>query len=113
MTDELAERLLSLLARERSAIRAGSLAELPEIGAEKDALTVELAKTNVSVANVRNIATALQTNARMLAAARNGVKTAVARLGALRAVREGLSLYTADGTRQTIARPPSELERKA
>ena len=49
----------------------------------------------------------------MLAAARDGVKAAVVRLGALRAVREGLSLYTADGTRQTVARTPSELERKA
>lgn len=113
MTDDLSERFLSLLAKERDAIRAGALIELSEIGVEKDAMTIELIKANLSDANVRRIETALQTNGHMLAAARDGVKAAVVRLGALRAVREGLSLYTADGTRQTVARTPSELERKA
>lgn len=113
MTDGVSEQLLALLAQERRMIRAGELSELPAIAAQKGVLTVRLETAQIPVATMRKIASALQTNAALLTAARDGVKAAVGRLGALRAVREGLSLYTADGTRQTVARTPSGLEHKA
>lgn len=112
MPDDLPDRLLALLSKERSVLRTGALAELPAIGAQKDTLTAALENAKVSESHIRRIAAALQINATLLAAARDGVNAASGRLGALRAVRDGLSLYTADGTRQTVAQTPTGLEHK-
>ena len=113
MRDPYAEALLTLLAEERTALRTGDLAGLPDLADRKSRLSQELATTPPDRAVMARIGKALAHNARLLAATRDGVRAAQARLLALKDVRSGLSLYTAQGSRTTVARRPDSLEHKA
>ncbi|MBU2359995.1 MAG: flagellar protein FlgN [Alphaproteobacteria bacterium] len=105
--------LLALLGEERAALRRGDLADLPDLAARKGALIDDMLSHPQPPRLIDQIARDLQRNAALLAAARDGVAAAQSRLGALRAVRNGLSVYTADGDRTTVARRPGALEHKA
>ena len=105
--------LLDLLAAESAALRNGDLQDLPAIADRKSALAQDIASSAVPRAELARIRQALDRNARLLLAARDGVKAAQTRLSALRSVRDGLSLYTAGGDRTTVARRSTGLEHKA
>ena len=113
MHDPHAEALLTLLAEERAALRVGDLTVLPDLADRKSRLSQELAVTPPDRAAAARIAKALARNARLLAASRDGIRAAQARLAALKDVRSGLSLYTARGDRTTVAQRPDSLEHKA
>ena len=113
MHDSPAEALLSLLREERAAIRAGDLTGLATLAERKAALMPAIAAGRPTRAVVARLDRALAHNARLLAAACDGIRAAQARLSALSDVRRGLSLYTARGDRRTVAQRPDTLEHKA
>ena len=112
MRESVAQTLLTLLETERAAIRSGRIADLTVLADQKIALSLELSKTPPNRMVLARIDRALRRNERLLTAACDGVKLAATRLAALRAVRDGLSLYNAAGNRTTVARRPDALEHK-
>ena len=113
MHDTPATALLTLLTEERAAIRAGQLSDLTTLANRKDVLTLAVAATPPDRATTARIDRSLQHNARLLSAACDGIRAAQARLAAIKDVRSGLNLYTANGNRTTVARRPDSLEHKA
>lgn len=112
MRNSVAQTLFTLLEAERDAIRTGRLEDLTALADQKVALSLELSAMPPNRMMLRRIDRALRRNERLLTAACDGVKSAATRLAALRAVRDGLSLYTAAGDRTTVARRPDALEHK-
>ena len=107
------DALLALLQEERAALRTGDLTALPTFAARKLVLVEDIRVHPRNPHLIDRITRDLNRNAALLAAAMDGITTAQQRLGALRAVRNGLSVYTAGGDRQTVAQRPDTLERKA
>ena len=113
MSDTPPDRILNLLSQERDAILRGNLASLPDFADKKDSLIRLLETTRTERSMIMRIDQALRQNERLLAAAREGIKSAHVRVLALQSVRDGLSLYTAAGDRKTVGRRPDTLEHKA
>ncbi|MFZ3585199.1 flagellar protein FlgN [Loktanella sp. DJP18] len=112
MRESVAQTLLTLLETEGAAIRSGRLADLTALADQKIALSRKISETPLDRIVLGRIDRALRRNERLLTAACDGVKCAATRLAALRAVRDGLSLYNEAGNRSTVARRPDALERK-
>ncbi len=113
MRDTPEDALINLLERERAMIRAGDLVALSDLSARKMQLVQALSPAYSNQPAFVRIDGALRQNARLLTAACEGIKSAQSRLHALRAVRDGFSLYTANGDRTTVARRSEALEHKA
>ncbi|MBU0780666.1 hypothetical protein [Loktanella salsilacus] len=113
MRNTPAEDLLDLLADERKLIRSGDLMDLSDLADRKAFLAQSVAAAIPPGPIATQLDQALQRNARLLLAVCGGIRSAQARLTALNEVRNGLSLYTAAGERQTVARRSDILEHKA
>ena len=113
MHDTPADSLLTLLAQERAALRTGDLTRLSDFATRKAQLSQDLAQASLGRVMALRIGQALAHNERLLVAACDGIRAARARLAALKDVRNGLNLYTAQGDRTTVARRPDSLEHKA
>lgn len=105
--------LLALLEDERKAILAGRIDALPDLTLRKLTSMDALLNVPQDTSAIARIAVMLARNARLLASARDGLAAAHARLAAIKAVRDGLEVYGADGSRTVIARGGDILERKA
>lgn len=103
---------LKLFEAEQQALREGKIACIAEIGAQKDAIVADLANLKLSQEQALRLKEQATKSAAMLAAALEGVKEAQKRLIALQNIREGLSVYGADGNRQTVAQSNTALHHK-
>lgn len=101
MTKFAIERLKQILDAERTALLAGDLASIGAFTEEKTHLTDRL--TAERPRDLRKLATALEHNARLLAAAREGVNSVVVMLNKQRASRVSLSSYDQRGKAKKIA----------
>lgn len=113
MRNRQMKRLMSVLTAENSILRQGTLDALPNLTQQKELLMRDLEQLKVSREDLAELQTAARRNAQLLSAAMAGVKEARARLGELDAVQSGLSIYTALGDKQTVAKQSTGLERKA
>ncbi|WP_089898517.1 hypothetical protein [Loktanella fryxellensis] len=104
---------MSVLQDERIALLSGRLDALPDLAQRKLDLLPSLLSATHDAATIARIDQALRRNARLLAAARDGIAAARDRLTAVKAVRDGLDVYGADGSRTSILRRNDMLERKA
>ncbi len=114
MSEDIRIRLRALLEREREALRVGSLEELGEMLAEKQALSQALQKEplhrpHADVAALRSMA---EENATLLEAAKRGVQAAMNRTAERIRVAGHLDTYDASGQRRSYA-TSSELSRRA
>ena len=112
MPETPAAALLSLLEEERAAITTAAFSALPGLAHQKVDLAKSVTATGTRPADMMQIDRCLRRNARLLAAACEGIGAAQDRLAALKDVRNGLNLYTAAGDRTTVARRPGALEHK-
>lgn len=106
------DNALKLFEAEQQALREGKIACIAEIGAQKDAIVADLASVKLSQEQAIRLREHAEKSAKMLAAALEGVKDAQKRLAALQNIRQGLSVYGADGNRQTVAQSNSGLHHK-
>ena len=104
---------LHLFKEERAALRAGQLSRVTEIADQKEQIIQDLAAMRLTEKEAAAVRDATVKSAQLLKAALDGVQIAQRRLSALRKVRDGLSIYTSKGARQTVRSAPSALERKA
>ena len=107
------KKVLALLDNENAIIRRGDLQELPNLARQKALLMDDIATMRLSANELNDLQTAAMRNARMLSAAMAGVKDALERLAALDEMRAGLSVYNAEGGRETVSRGRNAMERKA
>ncbi|WP_394155466.1 hypothetical protein [Loktanella salsilacus] len=108
-----AEALLKLLEKERKSITSGDFHSLAEFAEKKSSLSQSLSTTALPAPVLAQIHSDLKRNSKLLLAICDGIESAQSRLKAISEVRTGLSLYTANGERQIVARCADTLERKA
>ncbi len=104
---------MKLLSEEREALRSGQLAQVTDMAEQKVALMRDLTALRLSAKDAEALRDHARDNAKLLQAAMQGVAAARERLAALRAVRQGLNIYTAQGAKQTVAKQGGGLEHKA
>jgi len=104
--DAAATALAALLEEERTALQAGALDQLAELGARKAALVDRLAAGAMPPSDATGLAAAAERNQKLLAAAAEGVRTAHRRVCELRTLAAGGGTYDASGQRQTGSTPP-------
>ena len=103
---------LKLFAEEQQALRSGAVELATQIGQKKEALLGDLKGLELSREQALRLKEQAEISAKMLSAAINGIRDAQKRLAALESIRAGLSVYTADGDKQTVARANSGLQHK-
>lgn len=116
--DAYAFRLLDLLEREGAALRRGDLADLaailPEkehVGADPTALAGTLATAAPGLR--RRITATARRNDALLAGLRDGMRSALERLGAVARGRDGLRTYDSAGNCALLAQGSSQPIRRA
>ena len=113
MRDRQMKKVMALLDAENAIIRRGDLASLPNIAEQKALLLGDIHQFRMSADELVTLKAAAERNARLLTAAMAGVKDAQKRLIALDEMRAGLSIYDAQGKRETVAGPRNAFEKKA
>ena len=103
MTNDLIERLDTLVDSERDALLAGNLDRIGEILEQKRALADELSRQATDAEALRPYHAKLQRNAALYDSALAGIRRVVDRLGMLQERRKSLDTYDAKGRRQTIS----------
>ncbi len=93
------DALETLLDKERRAILAGRFDQLERLTTEKERLQIRLQTETLSKRVMTNLKVKAQRNGRLLEAMQAGLKTASARLTALRALPNELHTYDAGGAR--------------
>ncbi len=104
---------LKLLKEERAALLAGQLAKVSALSDRKDEIIRDLDLMRMSVVDAQRLKTSAAENARLFQAAIEGLRDAQHRLAELREVRQGLSIYTAAGNRETVRPAGGGMEHKA
>lgn len=114
MNDDIAAALRRLIDDERAALRSGRFADLAGIALRKTAILPRLAgATRDEMQRLRDLASDLARNQRLIEAALNGVRAARARARAVRAAAQGTKSYAPDGAMRQIAAPATSVERRA
>jgi len=111
MANDAAARLRALLYTERTLLLTGRLGGLAGLTAQKETLQAELATANIAA--LRDLRSLAEDNRRLLQAAQDGLRAAIARLAAIRSARNGLTAYTADGNSHHHGLAVSQVERRA
>ena len=104
------DRLIRLLDEERAALIAGDLEKVVGMVGEKQKLADEL-ETSRAV-DLRFLSDRIDSNGRLLAAARDGVSDVVQTLKNHRQARTSLSSYDSSGKATTITGAPAKTERR-
>lgn len=112
MSDQ--KRLRAILAEERELILSGRLSELPALVALREAgLSMHLKNGPPSRPELVALHRDLLANQSLLAAAAKGVRAALTRIEAIRAVGSGLTAYNAQGENVRHGQAAPAMERRA
>ncbi len=103
--------LRAILSRERAALAAGRLADLPALVAEKQVWLS--GQPGGGAGALAGLANDLARNQRLIGAALKGVQAARARAEAIRKAAEGTRSYGADGAGRVIGGTGPTIERRA
>ena len=115
MAETCGDRLASLLAEERDALRAGALERLPDLLARKEALAQEAERHGLDCPQEQaaRLAEMARLNADMLEAARSGLRAAIDRLADCNAVARSVVTYAPNGERRALSVPAPKVHRRA
>lgn len=100
-----------LLQQERELLLTGQLDRLPELAVRKEVLGAQLA--GAAASSLQALRSAASENHHLLRAAQEGLRAALTRLTAIRAVNQGLRSYAADGSPRHHAAAATTVERRA
>ncbi len=110
---DVIENLRTVFADERAALRDARFEALPSLEAAKLDLISQLAEAKPTKAMLASLKTDLMENQTLISSAIAGVAAARARLDALQAVRQGLSVYDQFGSLANVRTRNPEIEKKA
>ena len=112
--EQILARLDRLLDEERAALIAGRLDRIATLGAEKDALLVDLPSLDGGPADLARLRGKAERNERLMASALDGIRMVSDRLATMRRLRDQLDTYDQTGRRNPITPPrPGKVERRA
>lgn len=112
MTDP--RMLRRILQAERDCLRNGTLADLPALSRQKeDALQAIRGAGAKDLPALRALLAEAAANQQLLDAAQKGVRAALTRIEAIRAVGRGLTAYNAQGETVRHHQPEPGMERRA
>ena len=111
-------RIDALLDRERKALKEGRLEKLEPMVAEREKLVEDLkgkidGDDRESVRKLKEIRSKAQKNASLYSAALDGIKSANARVAAIRQATEHLSTYSQDGEVSDVMDGQRKIEKRA
>ncbi|MBJ3763164.1 hypothetical protein ILP92_10450 [Maribius pontilimi] len=112
MSARACRHLLKLLDRERDFLIAGDVANAARLGDLKARLLGKIETGPADPEQISTIKRAAARNRLLIEAAERGVKSAHARLRALRD-GVGVNVYSAQGQRQMITKPKTTLQKRA
>lgn len=113
MPDPVFEKLIDLLAAEKSAIISADYTCLDELNLEKEHIFESFMMSGPNARDMGQVHEMLMRNQTLLASAINGVKTSRSRIEELKAVSEALSVYDHLGKRARVSTKSRDLEKKA
>lgn len=105
-------KAMKLFEEEQNALRLGAMEKVAAIGQRKEALLADLTDIKLSHEQAIRMREQAERSTKMLSAAIQGIKDAQNRLAALEKIRNGLSVYDANGERHTVAKGDKGLHHK-
>jgi hypothetical protein len=104
--------LINHLQKERAAILAGDFREIDALFPLKEEFFRALAHQKLKTSELIEIQSVLAKNQRLLRSSIDGVKSAKARLTALREVRQGLRVYDQSGQFSAVSSAQNEINKR-
>lgn len=111
--DDAVAKLCQLFEDERHALLCADYSALGDLAARKEQYLSDLTADPPDSTTLTDIKSRLTENQRLISAALRGVAAATERLGALEAVRDGLTTYDPSGKMASITTTQRRFEKKA